>query len=568
MKFSSPFFLAQRPKLLWLGAVLLLSSGCRQVEVAKRSDAVAASQPVAAQAAHFEDVADKAGLKYVWSIKATRPLNILQTIGNGCAFLDYNNDGNLDALLVGPKPALFRGDGQGHFRDVTAESGVGKLADHYLGCAVGDYDNDGWDDIYLSGYRTGTLLHNEGGRGFRVATPPQMKPQPWGTSCAWADVDGDGWLDLFVSNYVIFSGDPGVPQLCESHGVKVSCGPRFYKPLKGVFYRNLKGKGFALDNQLLNVSSTNGRGLAVAFAPLDETGRPSLAFANDEMPGDLLMPRRKNGKLSYSNAGLASGMAFDRDGNVHGGMGADWGDYDGDGSLDLFITTYQGENKSLYRNQGDNSFNDASYQTGLAASSIPNVAFGCKWLDFDNDGNLDLVMASGHIQDNVRAIDTSTSYRQKAMIYRNSGGAHPMFENVSGAAGAAFGRDIVGRGVAIGDYDNDGRMDVLIVDSEGKPLLLHNETKDAGHWASIELQGTRSNRDGQGALLTATVTGHKMVRLCTTGGSYLSASDKRVHFGMGKATRIETLEIQWPSGHRETFRDVPADRTVKLRESK
>ena len=562
----SPIASLKRPEVTLVTIALALSSGCGQVEVAKTTQTVAAPQSSTGQTAHFEDVAGKAGLKYAWSIAAKRPLNILQTIGNGCAFLDYNNDGHLDVLLVGPKPALFQGDGRGQFSDVSAATGVGKVADHYLGCAVGDYDNDGWDDVYLSGYRAATLLHNEGGRGFRVATPPAMKPQPWGTSCAWADVDGDGFLDLFVSNYVIFSGDAGIPQLCDSHGVKVSCGPRFYKPLKGVFYHNLKGKGFALDNEMLNVSSTHGRGLAVAFAPLDESGRPSLAFANDEMPGDLLMPRRKNGALSYVNAGLASGMAFDRDGNVHGGMGADWGDYDGDGALDLFITTYQGENKSLYHNQGDNSFNDTSYQTGLAAASLPNVAFGCKWLDFDNDGDLDLVMASGHIQDNVMAIDTSTSYRQKALIYRNSGGARPMFENVSGAAGAAFARDIVGRGVATGDYDNDGRVDVLMVDSEGHPLLLHNETKNAEHWASIQLQGTRSNRDGQGALLTALVANRKLVRLCTTGGSYLSASDGRVHFGLGANTRIDALQVQWPNGERETFHDVPGDRTVKLRE--
>ena len=192
-------------QLLCISAAITLTSGCQQVEVAKPTEAVAAAETVtiaapskAAQAAHFEDVAENAGLKYAWNIKAKRPLNILQTIGNGCAFLDYNNDGNLDVLLVGPKPALFRGDGGGQFIDVSATTGVGKLADHYLGCAVGDYDNDGFDDVYLSGYGAGTLLHNEGGRAFRVATPPQMKPQPWGTSCAWADVDGDGWLDLFV----------------------------------------------------------------------------------------------------------------------------------------------------------------------------------------------------------------------------------------------------------------------------------------------------------------------------------------------------------------------------------
>lgn len=494
--------------LLAAGILLVsLASGCRSgggtpseravTALPNGSPAAPKQPPTPASPVRFEDVAAQAGLNYEWKITAKRPLNILQTIGNGCAFLDFNNDGNLDILLVGPKLGLFQGDGRGHFVDVTKSMGLGGVSGHFLGCAVGDYDNDGWDDIYLSGYREGMLLHNERGRSFRNATPPAMRPQPWGTSCAWADVDGDGRLDLFVSNYVRFGNEPGMPQLCDSHGVKVSCGPRFYKPLQGVFYHNLGGGSFAEANPMLNIGSTHGRGLAVAFAPLDASGRPTLAMANDEVPGDLLAPRLKNGALSYSNIALASGMAFDRDGNVHGGMGADWGDYDNDGRLDLFITTYQGENKSLFRNEGGGAFNDTSYMTGLAASSQPHVAFGCKWLDVDNDGWLDLIFASGHIQDNVSEVDSSTSYRQKTLLFHNNGASPPMFENIGASAGPAFERPIVGRGLATGDYDNDGRVDVLIVDSEGKPLLLHNETANTGHWAGIQLQGTTSNRDGQ-----------------------------------------------------------------------
>ncbi|BCM88525.1 hypothetical protein IAD21_00358 [Abditibacteriota bacterium] len=549
-------------RMVVFGALFL--SGCRAVEHTVPAPTLPPKTPRAATTARFDEVAAQAGLNYEWTIPGKRPLNILQTIGNGCAFLDFNNDGNLDILLVGTRPALFRGDGDGHFTDISRAGGLGNLSGHFLGCAVGDYDNDGFDDVYLSGYGVAVLLHNENGRAFRVATPKVMKPQPWGTSCAWADVDGDGWLDLFVSNYVHFANEPGIPQLCDSHGVKVACGPRFYKPLRGVFYRNVRGD-FTLDNTL-PVDKTHGRGLAVAFAPLDETGRPTLVLANDEIQGDLLAPQTRNGTLSYSNIGLMSGTAFDRDGNVHAGMGADWGDYDGDGKLDLFVTTFQGENKSLYRNEGHSTFTDTSYLTGIAASSLSNLAFGCKWLDFDNDGWLDIILASGHIEDNVRSIDTSTTYRQKTLLYRNSGGARPTFENVSGGAGAAFARPIVGRGLAVGDYDNDGRTDILVVDSEGKPLLLHNQIR-AGHWARIQLQGTRSNRDGQGALLTATIAGRKVVRLCTTGGSYLSASDKRVHFGLGQATRIDSLLVQWPNGHRDTFNNLPDDRTTTLKET-
>jgi enediyne biosynthesis protein E4 len=536
--------------------------------------------------ARFTDVAATSGIHYRWEIAGKRPLNILQTIGNGCAFLDYDNDGNLDILLIGPHLALYRGDGHGHFTDVTRQMGLSGLAGHFLGCAVGDYDNDGYEDIYLSGYRTGLLLHNDRGRCFSdVTRQAGLKSQPWGTSCAWAEtVPGSGRLDLFVANYARFGTEPGIPQLCDSRGVQTSCGPREYTPLHGVFYRNLGNGRFATADQALDLTSTQGRGLGAAFAPLYASGPPSLVIANDELPGDLLDPvgvdtvQGRGRPIRYANIAPGAGVAYDRDGNVHGGMGADWGDYDNDGRFDLFVSTFHGEVKSLYHNDGNGLFSDASYLTGIAPVAMSSVAFGCKFFDFDNDGALDLIIANGHVQDNIDQIDASVTYRQKSCllhnrISRNNGnkqdglaGARVTFEDLSAAAGSDLQRAIVGRGLAVGDYDNDGREDVLIVDSEGSPLLLHNETVPTGHWLGVQLRGTHSNRDGIGAVLTATVRGRSLTRLCHTDGSYLSASDRRVHFGLGAADHVDTLIVRWPDSHVDRYKNLLGDRYMILRE--
>jgi len=516
----------------------------------------------------FVDVAASAGLHYQWQIEGKRPLNILQTIGNGCAFLDYDNDGNLDILLIGPHPALYRGDGKGGFSDVTQATGLKDLSGHFLGCAVGDYDNDGYDDLYLSGYGTGVLLHNDQGKHFSdVTRQAGLKPQPWGTSCAFAEtVPGSRRLDLFVANYAHFSQDPKIPQLCESRGIQTSCGPRYYTPLRGVFYRNLGQGRFADDGKALNIASTHGRGLGVAFAPLDSNGQPTLAIANDELFGDLLTPSLQNGQVRYINSAGSAGVAGDRDGNIHGGMGADWGDYDNDGRFDLFVATFQGEVKSLYHNDGNGIFSDSSYMTGVASFAMADVAFGCKLFDFDNDGSLDIVIANGHVQDNIQAIDSSATYRQKPVLLHNLGGTPPKFENISATAGPDLSRSIVGRGLAVGDYDNDGRLDVLVVDSEGSPLLLHNETPAAGHWLSVKLIGKHSNRDGIGAVLTATAGGRTLTALCHADGSYLSSSDLRVHFGLGAATTVDTLTVRWPDGHTDVLKNVVGNRFLTVEE--
>jgi hypothetical protein len=524
----------------------------------------------------FVDVSQAAGIHYRWQIPGRRPLNILQTIGNGCAFLDYDNDGNLDILLVGPKLALYRGDGHGHFTDVTHATGLDRLSGHFLGCAVGDYDNDGYPDIYLSAYRGGALLHNEAAgksatsrsiRLFRdVTRETGIAPQPWGTSCGFVEsVPGSGLLDLYLCNYAVF-GPTGVPQLCEENGVLTSCGPRSYTPLKGVFYRSDGHGRFHDATRETGLMSALGRGLGVAFADYTGSGRPGIAIANDEMPGDLLQPASRGPQPKYTNCRESSGTAYDRNGNVHGGMGADWGDYDNDGRLDLFVATFQNEAKSLYHNDGNGEFSDLSVPAGIGVPTTRYVAFGCKFLDYDNDGWLDLIVVNGHVQDNIKAVDPSTTYRQPCQLFHNLGGAPARFEEVRQKAGPDLQRPIVGRGLAVGDYDNDGREDVLIVDAEGAPLLLHNQTPHAGHWLGVRLIGTRSNRDGYGAQLTLEVGGQKLLRQCQSCGSYLSASDPRVHFGLGSAAVADTLTVRWPSGLTGVYRRLPADRYITLRE--
>ena len=508
----------------------------------------------------FVDVAAEAGLRYRWRIPGPRPLDILQTIGNGCALLDYDRSGHLSVLLVGAdRLALFRGDGRGHFADVSHQTGLDRLRGHFLGCAVGDYDNDGYEDVYVSGYRTGLLLHNEGGKCFTdVTAEAGLKAQPWGTACAFADVDGDGRLDLFVGNYAKF--DPAKDKrLCEDNGVLTSCGPLTYEPLKGVLYRNEGGGRFRDVSDAWHPSSY-GKTLGAAFADYDGSGRPGLAVANDEMWGEL----HQNLGATFKEVGRSHGEAVDARLTFHGGMGIDWGDYDNDGGLDQAIATFQTEPKAIYHNEGNGFFKDKSDYLGMIDATMPDVAFGIKWLDFDNSGWLGLMIANGHVEDNADKVDPSTTYRQPTQLFRNLHGKR--FADISTETGPDLQRPIVGRGLAVGDFDNDGRVDALVVDSEGAPLLLHNESRPVGHWLSLTLEGTGSNRDGIGALVTATAGGLTQTRLCHTDGSYLSASDKRVHLGLGRATRVARLHIRWPSGHADTWHDLRVDRQMTLRE--
>ncbi|MCX6366148.1 MAG: CRTAC1 family protein [Armatimonadetes bacterium] len=531
----------------FLGLLSLLVLGCQT------SQPPTTAHPAASSPVRFVEVAEKAGLKFSWTAPGKRPLNILQTIGNGCAFLDYDGDSNLDILLVGPKPGLFRGDGKGQFTDVSATV-LGTLSGYFLGVAVGDYDGDGFADIYLSGYREGRLLHNEAGKSFNDVTALSgLKPQPWGTACGFSDLNGDGKLDLYVANYAEF-GPTTEPQLCkfrtEKHGELLSsCGPTRYIGLKGTLWQG-DGKRFTEITQAAGLSTQNGRGLGVAFADIHGKGFPSIALANDEAPGDFFSAR---GGGKFENIGQAAGVATDLEGKVHGGMGIDWGDYDNDGKLDLFVATFRNEVKNLYHNDGDEAFSDKSNAVGIGQAALPYVSFGCKFLDADNDGWLDLMITNGHVQDNIELIE-DTTYRQKTLLLHSQKG---VFTDVGASSGIASLPPIVGRGLAVGDYDNDGHMDVLIVDSEGKPLLLNNQSAPQG-WVGFDCGGR------YGAILTLKLTsGEIRVRQCQSAGSYLSASDARVHFGLGKDS-VESLTVKWPSGKSETWKGFTTGKYLTL----
>jgi hypothetical protein len=541
-----------------LCAVVVLSTGCRQSAAPPAMPPASASAPVPDAGARFTDVASAAGIDYQWRIAGSRPLTILQTIGNGCAFLDYDNDGALDILLVGSPMALYHGDGHGHFTDVTAALGLDRLHGQFLGCATGDIDNDGYEDVYLSGYRTGALLRNVGGKAFQdVSGQAGLAPQPWGTACAFGDIDGDGKLDLYVGNYLKF--DAQSRQLCDNGGHKTSCSPLYYPAEKGVLYRNLGAGRFQDVTKAWGALAVPGKALGAAFADYDGSGRRSLAIANDQEPGDLL--RNDGGR--FVDIGESSGVAYSDRGEAQSGMGIDWGDYDNDGKLDLVVATFQNEAKSLYQNKGQGVFVDRSFATGLAPQTLVNLAFAAKWLDYDNDGWLDLMLTNGHVADNVADYEPGHTYRQPTQLFHGEAGAS--FADVSVQAGPAMQKPIVGRGLAVGDYDNDGRVDALVVDSEGPPMLLHNESLNAGHWLSLSLAGVKSNRDAIGAIVTVEAAGVQQTRHCHTDGSYLSASDRRVHVGLGKATSA-TITVRWPSGQVNKFVDIPSDRRIALHE--
>lgn len=528
--------------------------------------AAAHAQPAPAV---FTDAAASAGLRYRWSIPGKRPINILQGIGNGCAFLDYDQDGNLDILLVGPTVALYRGDGHGRFADVSHETGLDRLNGHFLGCAVGDYDNDGYPDVYLTGYRAGVLLHNElasagaSRRCFRDRTAGSgILPQPWGTSAQFFDADRDGNLDLYVGSYVQFG--PRSAQLCDYHGVMAGCGPTTYPALRGALYLNAGAGRFRDVTRTWRMDRVAGRTLGVAAAPWRLSGKTltALAIADDETTSDLML---LNGAHTV-DVGVATGMA--RSGNgVYGGMGVDWGDFDNDGSLDLAIATYQSQGKLVLKNRGGLFTGDGAMSAGLRPE-VPLVAFGVKWLDYDNDGWLDLMFANGHVEDNAEQVNfmgfpPGAGYKQPVLLFHNEGGKR-LVDSTSGLDGGAS-RPIVGRGLAIGDYDNDGREDALVADAEGGPVLLHNVARHAGHALLLKLVGSRSNRDGIGALATVIAGGMRQVRLCTTGGSYMSASDPRVHIGIGAATTAH-VTVHWPSGLTREYGRVSAGRVIQLRE--
>lgn len=541
----------------------LLAAGCNIRATARQPG------QVTAQPGWFRETARQAGIDWKQGHGGRSPLTVLETVGTGCAAADFDGDGHLDLLLVGQEKtgstgrcALYRGDGAGKFTDVLKGSGLEDPA-FYFGCMAGDLDNDGRPDLLLTGYGTVKLFRNLGGMRFRELRAESGISSPddttWHTSAAFGDIDNDGLLDIYIGAYVVFNDD--TIKFCDYGGIKSSCGPKFYDPQFGRLYRNLGGMRFKEVTDEWEMSDQHGKCLGVAFADVNRDGFTDLYLGNDELPGDLYINQK--GKR-FRNEGVASGVALAFDGQMQGAMGVDFADFNRDGLQDLLVTTYEFEPTSLYLNSKDGVFDYRSLDIGIDTATRTMVGFGTRFADFDNDGWPDIAIANGHIHDNHRQIDRMNDYRQPMQLFMSKKGARLVDQ--SGAAGPGFLLPGVGRGLATGDFNEDGRIDLITTDLESSPRLLINETPAGGNWLRVRLRGVRANRDAIGAVVTVRAGREKWTAECTRGGSYLSASDPTIHFGLGKVALLDTLEIAWPGGGRQKLKKVKANQQLIIEE--
>ncbi len=494
----------------------------------------------------------------------------LEAFGCGCAALDYDDDGWMDILLVtAPHPILYHNRGDGTFEDVTDQAGLGKSLGDWKGCAIGDYDGDGRLDILLIGYRCLSLLRNLDGRRF-VDVTKQSGLDPgnhnhWGSSAGFMDLDGSGRMAMVILNYVIFG--PKEPQYCEFvPGVRSGCPPLSYKPEFAEMWRN-EGKGRFSDitsscgfTNLAGGKITHGKGLVIAFTDYDNDGLLDFYIGNDGTPAELM---HNTGHFKFTNEGLTLGVAMGVNNQAQASMGADWADYNRDGRLDLVNSAFSNEPYSLYKNNGS-YFENVSTQVGIAEPTRKPLGFGAKFLDMDNDGYPDIVFANGHVYDSVNRVDPASTFRQSTLLFRNREGK--AFDNISAAAGKDIARPIVGRGLAPADFDNDGRMDILIVDYEGAPLLLHNTSKTTGHWVELKLRGLAPNRFAYGAKATLHSGKSIWVGEVSPASSYLSSSSPLLHFGLGDIAHLDHVDVRWSDRKTERFTLNDADRILPIKE--
>ena len=537
----------------------------------------------------FVNVAEAVGLDYKWPVQP-RPMRNKEAFGAGCAFLDYDDDGWQDVLLVGSRqvalyrnvPAAAAGSGKSdagarRFVNVTRQTGLNTLdGNDCIGCAVGDYDGDGRLDLLLTGYHRLALLHNDGGRRFVDVTAKAgldaRDHDQWGSSAGFMDIDGDSRLDLVLLHYVVFG--PNEKQYCEIvPGVRSGCPPSEYQPEFGEVWQNQGDGTFQNVSTQAGMENTSGKALVLAFADVDGDNRLDLYIGNDTTPAELLLNRSKAGRLRFENVGTESGVAYGPGGESIAAMGADWADYDGDGRLDLAVTAFSGAPYSLFRGleAGTAIFEDAAGAASLSGPTTKPLGFGAKWLDMDNDGWSDLSFANGHVYDNAGDVEPGSAFRQPLMLFRNEPGPgrkQRIFRDLVPLLGGSLTRPLLGRGSATGDFDNDGRTDLLVVDYEGAPVLLHNVSRTSNHWLTLDLRGTTGgfNRFAYGAHVTARAGARTWIAHVAPASSYLSSSDPRIHLGLGTASHLDSLVIRWPSGQRQTLQNVPADRLLVITE--
>ena len=527
--------------------------------------------------AKFVDDTTRAGVSFVHQAPHSSRKYLLETMGSGVALFDYDNDGRLDLFLVNGAPfpdfvpkgtipqktgpefwnRLYHQKPDGTFEDVTEKAGL-QGAGYGMGAAVGDYDNDGNEDLYVTGLGGNHLYRNNGNGTFTdVTAKAGVGGSGWSTSAAWVDLDGDGFLDLVVLRYVVWDWDD---VWCGAKDNRGYCHPDVFPPISMLVYHNNGDGTFTEESHRLGLDKP-GKALGLAVADYDRDGHPDLFVANDSMV-EFLFHNKGNG--TFEERGLESGVAVDGDGRTFAGMGIDFADYDNDGWPDLIVDDLANQKYALYRNSGDGTFSYDSYVTGVGGVTLLHSGWGVRFFDYDNDGWKDLLFAQGHDLDTIEKTFPDLHYREAPLLLRNIGGKR--FVNVGPVSGDVFTQKWVGRGLAIGDIDNDGRVDAVISENGGPAHILMNRTTTANHWLGFKLVGHKSNRDGIGAVVRVeTSKGSQWVTI-TTASSYLSSSDVRAHFGLGADTQAKTVEIRWPSGIVQKLANVAGDQYLRVEE--
>jgi len=517
----------------------------------------------------FVDAAAALGLDYVWPVQQ-RPMTSPDSFGSGCAFFDYDQDGWMDVLCVGdPHVALYRNVRGRRFENVTASCGLAEGAEgNWNGCTFGDYDGNGYPDVLVTGLHCLALFRNGGDGRFEDATPEAaLDPangRHWGASSGFMDLDGDGDLDLVILNYCVFNEN--VRQHCElSPGVFSGCPPSEYEPEFGEVWRNEGDGTFQFVLEGTDMAATGGKALVIAFSDVGGDGPVDFYIGNDGEEADFL---HNLGDMRFKNTGDMSGLAM-HNWDSMAAMGADWGDYDRDGLLDLCVSDFSHQNYAIFRNLGNSLFESASDATGISGPTYLPLGFGSKWMEFDNDGFVDLTFANGHVYEQAPEIEKGTTYRQPIMLFHNrAGGNGRTFRDLVPTMAAEISRPLVGRGSATGDFDNDGLMDLLAVDHEGPLMLLHNRTETDHRWIKLDLRGEPPNRFAFGARAIGRSGDEVWINEVSPASSYLSASDPRIHWGLGDVERLDSIAIRWPSGREEVLRDVAGDRILTIVEGR
>jgi hypothetical protein len=530
-------------------------------------------------AIHLVDVAERAGITVLNISGEQKKDFLLEVVGNGAAWLDYNNDGLMDLLVVNgstlehlkmggdPIATLYKNNGDGTFTDVTAQSGI--LARGWgMGVCVADYDNNGTEDVYITGFGSSVLFRNNGDGTFtNVTMQSGARVAGWSTGCAFGDYDRDGYVDLYVARYVAFdpakTPRPSHGSFCQYMGMDVLCGPRGLHGEADVLLHNNRDGTFSDVTEKAGIRDPGYYGFGVVFSDLDNDGWPDIYVANDSTP-NFLFHNNKDG--TFTEIGLEVGAALSEDGAAQAGMGVDVGDYKNDGNFSIFVTNFSQDYNTLYANNGNGTFHDESYPSGLAAPSLPYMGWGTGFVDLGNNGFLDLFVANGHIYPQIDQYPLGSKFLERKQLFHNQGNGH--FRDVTDEIGSGLLIEKSSRGVAFGDYHNDGNMDILIVNLNDRPTLLRNDGGNRKHWVTLRLVGTKSNRDAIGARVRLSSGRLAQSAEVRSGGSFMSNNDVRLHFGLGREKRIESLEVRWPSGLVEKFVDLRADQFLRITEGK